>query len=85
MKGSEVVLEKFPDTPGFRETRGQILVRMGRWQQAVTDLEFALPSQVSKRGTHKALAEAYRGLNLRDLAAEHERRASEPASERARL
>jgi tetratricopeptide (TPR) repeat protein len=79
------VLEKFPDNPGFRETRGQILVRLGRWQEAVADLEYALPSQVSKRGTHKALAEAYRGLNLRDLAAEHERRANEPAGERARL
>ena len=78
------VLEKFPDNPGFRETRGQILVRLGRWQEAVADLEFALPSQASKRATHKALAEAYRGMNLRDLAAEHERRANESAGEKAR-
>jgi tetratricopeptide (TPR) repeat protein len=67
------VLERFPKNPSFRETRGQILVRMGRWQEAVADLEFALPLLASTRSTHSALADAYRGLGMRELAAEHER------------
>jgi len=58
----ESVLVKLPNNPSFRETRGEIYVRMGRWQEAVADLEFALPLLASKQGTHKALAEAYRGL-----------------------
>lgn len=70
------VLEKFPNNASFRETRGEILVRLGRSREAISDLEFALPLLASKRGTHKALAEAYRGLSLRDLAAKHEQLAN---------
>jgi tetratricopeptide (TPR) repeat protein len=76
------VLERFPDNPSFRETRGQILVRLGRWQEAVTDLEFALPQLPSTRNTHAALAEAYRGLGLRELAAQHERLAQGPSEQK---
>jgi hypothetical protein len=32
------VLETYPNNPGFRQTRGEILARLGRWQEAVTDL-----------------------------------------------
>ena len=72
------VLDRFPNNPSFHETRGQILVRMGRWQEGVADLEFALPQLASTSSTHSALADAYRGLGLRDLAAEHERLAKGP-------
>ncbi len=71
------VLEKFPNNPSFRETRGEILARSGRPQEAIADLEFALPLLASKRATHTALAEAYRALGLRDLAASHQRLAGE--------
>jgi predicted Zn-dependent protease len=69
----ESVLEKFPNNPSFRETRGEILARSGRPQEAIADLEFALPLLPSKRAPHAALAQAYRALGLRDLAANHER------------
>ena len=74
----ESVLAKFPSNPSFRETRGEILVQSGRSQEAIADLEFALPLLASKRATHTALAKAYRSLGLRDLAAEHERLANAP-------
>jgi len=77
------VLERFPNNPSFRETRGQILVRLRRWQEAVADLEFALPQLTATHTTHVALAEAYRGLGLRDLAAEHERLAKGSSDNRA--
>jgi tetratricopeptide (TPR) repeat protein len=76
------VLERFPANPNFRETRGQILVRLGRWQEAVADLEFALPRLSSTRSTHSALADAYRGMGLRELAREHERLAKGPSEEK---
>jgi hypothetical protein len=48
-----------------------------RPQEAIADLEFALPLLASKRAVHKALAGAYRSLGLRDLVADHERLAKE--------
>ncbi len=67
------VLDKFAANPNFRETRGQILVRLGRWQEAIADLEYALPLVPSTRRTHAALAEAYRGLGSSMLAAQHQK------------
>ena len=74
----QAVVDKFPNDPNFRDTRGQILLRLGRYQEAVTDLELALPalSLLEGRVTHAALAEAYRQLGRNELAAEHERLAA---------
>jgi predicted Zn-dependent protease len=74
------VLDKFPTNPRFRDTRGHILVKMSRWQEAVKDLEFSLPALPAKSATRKALAEAYRHLGLQDLAAEQERLAESEQS-----
>ena len=71
--------DKFPDQPHFRDTRGQILVKLGRWQEAVKDLELALPQLRDKAATHAALAQAYRNLGMPKLEADHERLAKEPA------
>ena len=67
------LVEKYPQNPSYRDTRGQILVALGREQEAVPDLEFALPKLPDPLSTHKALAQAYRKLGIADLAAEHER------------
>jgi len=72
----ESVLEKYPDSPNFRETRGEVLVQLGRSQEAIADLEFALPLLPSKVGPHKALAKAYGALGLREVAAKHEQLAN---------
>jgi len=79
----ESVLVKFPNNPNFRETRGEILARSGRWREAVTDLEFALPNLAAKGAAHKALAEAYAGLGLRELAEEHKRQANGSPEEKS--
>jgi Flp pilus assembly protein TadD len=75
------VLEKFPDQPNFRETRGQVLAKLGRWQDSVVDLEFALPRLVSTRATHETLADAYKALGSELLAAEHLRLAKAAAGQ----
>jgi len=65
------VLEHSPGQLRFRDTRGHILAKMGRWQEAVTDLEAALQALPDKRKSHQALAEAYGHLGVPALAAEH--------------
>ena len=47
--------------------------KLGRWQESVIDLEYALPVLEARRTVHAALAEAYTGLGSQDLAAQHQR------------
>ena len=54
-------------------TRGQILTKMGRWKEALTDLESALRAGQKTPGIHSALAETYEHLGMPDLAAEHKK------------
>ena len=79
----ESVVAKYPNNPSFRETRGEILVQSGRSQEAIADLELALPLLAAKGPTHAALAKAYRSLGLREVAAEHERLAGGGSKEKA--
>jgi tetratricopeptide (TPR) repeat protein len=65
------LIAKYPDSPIFRETRGEVLTKTGRWREAVLDLEYALPSHKDNAHTHAALAEAYGGLGMKELAAQH--------------
>ncbi len=69
-----------PLVASFRDTRGQILVRMQRYTQGISDLEFALPQikdPASRRKIHLALEEAYRQLGDATMAQIHQRKASE--------
>jgi tetratricopeptide (TPR) repeat protein len=70
------VLKQHPSTPQFRDTRGQILVKMGRWQEAVVDLEHALPALAKDRNLHVALSKAYEQIGKKEGAAEHRRLAA---------
>src|SRR5205823_4094587 len=36
------VIERQPKDARFRETRGQVLAKIGRWHEAITDLQAAL-------------------------------------------
>jgi tetratricopeptide (TPR) repeat protein len=64
---------KARDLPSIRDTRGQILAKMGRWQEALAELQLALPSMRSNRNLHATLALVYRKLNLPAMAEIHER------------
>ena len=60
--------------PEYYETRGQILLRMNRWQEAVRDLEDALNGLPSEqRAIHRALATAHAELGNRELSQIHAR------------
>lgn len=69
----DTLIKRHPESPAFRETRGQVLVNLGRWQEAVTDLEYALPWYKTDPALHAALAKAYTRLGMKELALEHQR------------
>jgi tetratricopeptide (TPR) repeat protein len=64
-------LEIRPDEFRYRETRGQVFVRMGRWQEAVQDLEYAANGMPESRDIHLSLAKAYDALGEKQLAQVH--------------
>jgi Flp pilus assembly protein TadD len=67
------VVKDYPGNPNFRETQGQLLLKLGRCQEAVTDLEYALPLLGPRPNTHSALAQAYKSLGSDELAAQHQK------------
>ena len=76
----EPLVDRFPDDTSFRDTRGRILLKLGRYDAAIKDLEAALPKVSDKIPVHRALADAYEKLGLKLPAAEHARLAGDTNS-----
>ena len=66
------VLGRWPDVAQYRDTRGQILVKLERWNDALEDLERALPRMARDAPLHAALGQVYRRLGQVSLAQKHE-------------
>jgi len=77
---AESLVQQNPRNPAFRDTRGQVLVKLGKTREALADLAYALPLMEDKAATHRALAECYRTMGMADLAEEHEAAARGPAA-----
>jgi tetratricopeptide (TPR) repeat protein len=75
-------LQLSPDEFRFRETRGQIFIRLGKWQSAVEDLEFAANAMPDSADIHGSLAKAYEALGDQQLARVHREHAARPLSSR---
>ncbi|MBI1371206.1 MAG: hypothetical protein GC159_00360 [Phycisphaera sp.] len=73
LKAIDDALKMDPGNPRYRETRGQVLVTMERWENAIPDLEAALVAMRGQPQLHKALAEAYRHVGQDALAAQHQK------------
>tara|TARA_R110002049_G_scaffold72490_2_gene187209 strand:- start:242296 stop:243900 length:1605 start_codon:yes stop_codon:yes gene_type:complete len=72
LKLSETAIETTPNaTPHFYETRGQILTRMGRYLDAVPDLERALAVEALQEKAHESLAKCYKELGDEALSKRH--------------
>lgn len=71
----QTLLVRQPENAFYRDTRGQVLLRQGKAEAAVADLEFALPKLPDTEGTHRALAQAYTRLGQTERAAEQTRAA----------
>ncbi|MCA9149024.1 MAG: tetratricopeptide repeat protein [Planctomycetales bacterium] len=69
-------VELAPDFPDYRETRGQVLNRLKRPAEAITDLMFALNGTPNPpKEIHEGLAEAYTQLGQLEQAAFHRQQA----------
>lgn len=66
-----------PD-PRSLETRGQIMIKLGRWEEAISDLEQSLNGALPNPTlTHQSLAKAYSELGNEEQAAAHRRQVRE--------
>lgn len=68
-------------TPHFYETRGQILFRMGRFREAISDLERALAEPTLATKAHQMLADCYDKVGDQELAESHRKAASKATQE----
>ncbi len=76
---AQTAVEQAPKNLSFRHTRGVVLAKLGRWQDALVDLEAALPQNPESPDLHRLLASAYDKLGSPDMAAEHRRQAEPKA------
>jgi tetratricopeptide (TPR) repeat protein len=58
----QTVVERFPTSPNFRDTRGRILLELGRASEAMADLEFAAGKLPDSNEVQQALAAARKML-----------------------
>jgi len=68
----ESVLARQPDLAAVRETHGQVLLRLGRVEEAIAELEFALRELPMSVVTRESLVTAYRLAGMDSVADEHE-------------
>ncbi len=68
-------LKHAPEDANCRDTRGQIYVKLKRWQEAIDDLSFAVGRIAPNRDTYRALAEAYRAVGNTTLAQGYQEKA----------
>ncbi len=66
-------MKQSPEDSRFRDTRGHILMKLERWQDALADLELALRGREDNPGVHEALATVYDKLDMPEIAARHRR------------
>lgn len=64
-------LELMPKHPQVLETRARAFLGLKRYDEAVADLQFALPSAPDKKKIHKLLATAYERLGNSDMSVRH--------------
>lgn len=67
---SNAAVKVLPNHPYLRETRGQILFRMGRYHEAMADLELALEAEELRAGIRVNLASTYENIGMPEKAAE---------------
>ena len=70
---ASALVENWPNDPSIRDTRGQVLAKLGRHEDAVKDLAFAVQQMPEEGDTHRTLAEVYRHLGMDEMAKAHKR------------
>lgn len=70
-------------SPYFYDTRGQILCKLGRYKEAIPDLEAALALPALAKDAHQALGECYKNLGADQLSQQHFAEAARLTAEQA--
>ncbi len=83
---ADLAVERQPDARRFHGTRGDVLARLGRWRDALPELEAGLADAPDDPDLHRALAVAYENLGDLAMAARHRKiaEASRPTASRNR-
>jgi tetratricopeptide (TPR) repeat protein len=68
-------VKRNPTAPHYHGTRGVILMKLGRWSEALTDLEEELKHSPTNKQLHLSLAEVYDHQNDPEMARLHRARA----------
>jgi tetratricopeptide (TPR) repeat protein len=76
LKLIDPVIKLFPRDLRFVDTRGHILRKLGRYREAIDDIERAVPLYGNLKITHEALAECYDAIGHHDLAERHRLKAT---------
>lgn len=77
----QIALHQWPQHPGIRETRGQIYLRMGEFEKAAADLEYARDRVSRKTKVSQALVTAYTHLGMPEMAFGHQSLVDQAAAE----
>ncbi len=70
-----IALLEYPDNPDILSTRGEIYIALKKWQEALADLERALPFRRESKIVHESLSVVYNELGNQPLAEEHRKAA----------
>jgi tetratricopeptide (TPR) repeat protein len=72
------IVEKEPKMLEYRDTKGMILMKLDRWEEALVELETVLPKSVgqTRKSLHERLALVYAALGQDSLAKMHEQEAA---------
>lgn len=73
----DMAIGKQPNHAYFLETRGQILLKMQRWQEAIADLEAALEAKELRPAIYPSLALAYEKTGATELTQVYQKLARE--------
>ena len=81
LKLIDQAIELNPGIPDFFDTRGEIMMKMGQWKVAITELEKALKKLPGRPRLHLKLATCYDAVGDQELASLHRLRAERHAIE----
>ena len=71
-------------SPYFRDTRGQILCKLGRYKEAIPDLEAALSQPELAIDAHRSLGDCYKNLGAEQLSQQHYTESERLTAEKAK-
>jgi len=68
----DAVILRNPDVPAYIDTRAHVYLAMEKWEEAITDFQISMTQFANEASVHQGLAQAYRSLEMTELADRHE-------------